>query len=110
MSYSLDLRTRVIDYIENGGSILSAARIYKVGRSTIYRWLARVELQPTKVTRRQRKLDWQALEQDVKENPDLRLCDRAVKFGVNISSISYALHQMKITQKKELRYRERNRH
>ncbi|MCL2932926.1 MAG: IS630 transposase-related protein, partial [Trichodesmium sp. MAG_R03] len=25
MSYSLDLRTRVIDYIENGGSILSAA-------------------------------------------------------------------------------------
>ncbi|MEB3341355.1 IS630 transposase-related protein, partial [Okeania sp.] len=30
MSYSLDLRTRVIDYIENGGSILSASRIYKV--------------------------------------------------------------------------------
>ena len=46
MSYSKDLRTRVIDYIENGGSILSAARIYKVGRSTVYRWLARVELKP----------------------------------------------------------------
>ena len=40
---------------------------------------------------------------DVKENPDLRLCDRAVKFGVNISSISYALHQMKITQKKRIK-------
>jgi len=85
MSYSLDLRTRVIDCIENGGSILSSARIYKVGHSTIYRWLARVELKPTKVTRRQRKLDWQALEEDVKENPDLRLCDRTLKFGVNIS-------------------------
>lgn len=72
MSYSLDLRTRVIDYIENGGSILSASRIYKVGRSTIYPWLARVDLKPTKVTRRQRKLDGQALEQDVKESPDLR--------------------------------------
>ena len=60
MSYSKDLRTRVIDYIENGRSILSAARIYKVGRSTIYRWLARRELKPTKVTRRQRKLDGQA--------------------------------------------------
>ncbi|NEP91083.1 MAG: helix-turn-helix domain-containing protein, partial [Okeania sp. SIO2C2] len=47
MSYSLDLRTRVIDYIEQGGSILSASRIYKVGRSTIYRWLARVDLKPT---------------------------------------------------------------
>ena len=110
MSYSLDLRKRVINYIDNGGSILSATRIYKVGRSTIYRWLARIELKPTKVTRRQRKLDWEALEQDVKENPDLRLCDRALKFGVNISSIGYGLHQMKITQKKELRYRERNRH
>ena len=70
MFYSLDLQTRVIDYIENGGSILSTAKIYKVGRYTIYRWLARVELKPTKVTRRQRKLDWQASEQDVKENPD----------------------------------------
>ena len=60
MSYSKDLRTRVIDYIENGGSILSATRIYKVGRSTIYRWLARIELKPTKITRRQRKLDGQA--------------------------------------------------
>ncbi|NEP85821.1 MAG: helix-turn-helix domain-containing protein [Okeania sp. SIO2C2] len=47
MSYSVDLRTRVIEYIENGGSILSATRIYKVGRSTIYRWLARVDLKPT---------------------------------------------------------------
>lgn len=45
-----------------------------------------MDLKPTKVTRRKRKLDWQALEQDVKENPDLRLCDRAQKFGVNISS------------------------
>ena len=103
MSYSLDLRKRVINYIDNGGSISSATRIYKVGRSTIYRWLARIELKPTKVTRRQRKLDWEALEQDVKENPDLRLCDRALKFGVNISSIGYALHQMKITQKKRIK-------
>ena len=103
MSYSLDLRTRVIDYIENGGSILSAARIYKVGRSTIYRWLARVELKPTKVTRRQRKLDGEALKQDRCENPDKWLCDRALKFGVNISSIGYGLHQMRITQKKRIK-------
>lgn len=100
MPYSLDLRIRVIDYIEQGGSILSAAKIYKVGRSTIYRWLARVDLKPTEVKRRSRKLDWQALEKDVKENPDLRLCDRAQKLGVNISSIGYALREMKITQKK----------
>jgi putative transposase len=103
MPYSLDSRQRVIDYIENGGSISSATRMYKVGRSTIYRWLVRVDLRPTKVVRRRRKLDWQALEEDVKENPDLRLCERAQKWGVHISSISYALQQMKITRKKRVK-------
>ena len=50
---------------------------------------------------RKRKLDWQALEKDVKENPDTRLMDRAKKFGVRPSAISYALKKMKITLKKK---------
>jgi transposase len=54
----------------------------------------------TKVKRRKRKLDWKALENDVKENPDARLIDRAKKFGVRPSAISYALKEMKITRKK----------
>jgi putative transposase len=45
----------------------------------------------------------------VKENPDARLIDRAKKFGVRPSAISYALKEMKITRKKkETRYQERN--
>lgn len=64
----------------------------------------------TQVKRRKRKLDWQALEKDVKENPDTRLIDRAKKFGVRPSAISYALKEMKITRKKKERgYQERNR-
>ncbi len=68
--------------------------------ATIYRWLGRTDLRATKVKRRKRKLDWQALEKDVKENPDARLIDRAKKFWVRPSAIFYALKQMKITQKK----------
>ena len=84
--------------------------LYKVGRATIYRWLNRPELAATKVSRRKRKLDWEALRRDVEENPDLRLIDRAETFGVRVSAIWYALKQMKITRKKkELRYCERNR-
>jgi putative transposase len=110
MAYSLDLRKKVVDYVENGGSITKAAKLFKVGRATIYRWLGREDLQATKVKRRQRKLDWKALEKDVRENPDARLIDRAKKFGVRPSAISYALKEMEITRKKkELRYRERNR-
>src|SRR4028118_368291 len=100
MSYSLDLRKRVVDYVENGGRIAQATGLFQVGRATIYRWLGRTELRPLPVKRRKRKLDWQALENDVKENPDARLIDRAKKFGVRPSAISYALKEMKITQKK----------
>lgn len=99
MPYSLDLRQKVIEFIESGGSITQASKLYKIGRATIYRWLNREDLAPTKVTRRQRKLDWQALAEDVAQNPDLRLVDRAQKFGVRTSAIHYALQKMKINKK-----------
>jgi putative transposase len=103
MSYSLDLRERVVEYIEAGGSPSKAEKRYKVSRATIYRWLNRVDLRPTVVKRRQRKLDWKALEKDVQENPEAKLADRAKKFGVRPSTIHYALRQMKITRKKRVK-------
>ena len=109
MSYSIDLRKRVVDYVKNGGRIAQAAGLFQVGRATIYRWLGRTDLKATKVKRRNRKLDWQGLEKDVKENPDARLIDRAKKFGVRPSARYYALKEMKITRKKKERgYQERN--
>jgi transposase len=73
MAYSLDLRKRVVDYVENGGGITKAAALFKVGRATIYRWLRREDLRPTKVEHRERKIDWEALRKDVEENPEARL-------------------------------------
>ena len=90
-SDSLDLRKKVIDYVENGGSITKAAALFNIGRATIYRWLGREKLEATKVKHRQRKLDWKALSKDVQENPEARLRDRAEKFGVRPSAICYAL-------------------
>jgi transposase len=55
------------------------------------------------------KLDWKELEKDVKQNPESKLADRAKKIGVNPKAIFYALKRMKITRKKQLRCRERNR-
>ncbi len=100
MSYSIDLRKKVVDYVEHGGRIAQGTGLFQVGRATIYRWLGRTDLRATKVKRRKRKLHWQALEKDVKENPDARLIDRAKKFWVRPSAISYALKKMTITQKK----------
>lgn len=101
MPYSLDLRQRVVRFVEGGGSVSKAARIYQVGRATIYRWLNREDLAPTQVARRKRKLDWEILRKDVEQNPESKLVDRAEKFGVSISAISHALKEMKITRKKK---------
>jgi len=83
MAYSLDLRQKVVDYVENGGSTTKAAAIFKVGRATIYRWLGREDLRPTQVNHRQRKLDWEALKKDVEKNPEARLVERAKTFRSN---------------------------
>ena len=101
MSYSLDFRQKVLNYIENGGRVVKAAKIFGVARATIYRWSNRQDLEATKVERRKRKLDWKALEEDVKSNPDAKLIERAKRFGVHPTAIWYALNKMKITRKKK---------
>lgn len=109
MAYSVDLRQRVIDFIESGGSVTEASKIFKIGRATIYRWFGREDLAPTKVAHRKRKINVEELEKDVAENPDTLLKERAKKFGVTSSAISYQFGKLKITRKKkQLLYKERD--
>ena len=73
MPYSLDFRQKLINFVENGGTITKAAHAFGIGRASIYRWLSRPKLSATKVKSRQRKLDWKELEKDVKQNPESRV-------------------------------------
>ena len=73
MPYSLDLRQKVINFVENGGTITKSAHTFGRGRASIYRWLSRPKLSATKVKSRQIKLDWEELEKDVKQNPESRV-------------------------------------
>lgn len=100
MAYSVDLRQRVIDFIESGGSVTEASKIFKIGRATIYRWFGREDLTPTKVAHRKRKIDVEELEKDVAANPDTLLKERAKKFGVTSSALSYQFDKLNITRKK----------
>jgi transposase len=38
MPYSLDLTQKVINFVENGGTITKAAHTFRIGRTSIYRW------------------------------------------------------------------------
>ena len=71
MPYSLDLRQKVINFVENGGMITKAAHTFGIGIASTYRYLSRSKMSVTKVKSRQRKLDWKELEKDVKQNPEL---------------------------------------
>ena len=73
MTYSVDLRQKVVAYIENGGKITAASKIFNIGKTSIYRWLNRESLDPQKVTTRLRKIDKAVLRKDVEENPDITL-------------------------------------
>ena len=101
MTYSIDLRARVVAYVRGGGSKSEAARMFKVSRVTVYDWLSRGDdLSPKRYSRtRYRKLDWEALSRDVEQYPDAFLKERARRFGVHVSSIGYALSKLRVTHK-----------
>lgn len=100
MTYSIDLRKRVVEFVKEGGSKAEAALIFGVARSCVYDWLNRDNLAPKKHGRRKRKLDWQALQKHILMHPDMLLRERAEHFGVRIYSLQYACKQMRISHKK----------
>ena len=102
MAHSADLRKRVLQFIENGGSKTEAAKRFSVARTAIYRWLnapdplARGKFGP----RQPRLLDPVALAEHVKAHPDQTLDERARHFGVSKSCIAYGLRRLGYTQKR----------
>jgi len=99
MSYSIDLRERVIAFVNQGGRKTDAVRIFDVGRRTIYNWLRRTNLAPSDRGPCDRKLDKDELAAHVDAHPDALLRERAAHFGVATSTVWTALHKMEIRKK-----------
>lgn len=100
MAYSLDLRERVMNRLQQGHSVEETAELFQVSPATIYRWRQRPTLERTVVTQRRRKLDPIVLRQHVRDYPEARLIDRAKHFNVHPSAIGHALKRHRITVKK----------
>lgn len=105
MTYSTDLRKRVLDFIESGGKKSEASRRFSVDRSTIYRWLGAQDPLSTEKPgpKNMRCLDETALKKHVADFPDLTHSERATHFGVSESSIGYGLRKLGIHRKKNTR-------
>ncbi len=100
MAYSLDLRKRVVGFVENGGSKAEASRRFGVSLWCVDDWFKRDDLAPRLSSVRNRKIDREALRRHVQQNPDALLRERAEHFGVRVSAIWYQMHKMKLTHKK----------
>ena len=101
MTHSVGIRERAVGYVRDGGQQKAACTLFKVGRTTLYRWLCAKDLKPKPAKTRYRKIDRQALASHVRDYPDALLRERAKKFDVHPSAVCYALKQMKIVKKND---------
>ena len=99
MRYSPDLRKRVLDFIQAGGSKTEAAKRFNVGRTTIYKWLNAPFAYQRPGPRGPRSIDYDALKQHIADFPDQTLKERA-DFGVSTFCIGYSLKRLGYTRKK----------
>lgn len=106
MGYSIDLRKRVIQFVEQGRSAIEAAHRFSVTRQTVYNWIRKkkqtgsVEDKPPK--RPWRKLNPEEVLDFVARNPELTLVEFATHFGTISSTMCEAFKRLRITRKKRL--------
>ena len=102
-AYALDLRERVVKFIQGGGSKAEAARRFAVARSSVYRYLAAAKkgaLPPKTSWGTWRKLDPERLRAHVKKHPDATLKELQQVFGVSHHAVWVRLGQLGFTLKK----------
>jgi transposase len=102
MTYSKDLRIRVLSFVRDGHTQAEAADRYGVSRSVVRLWLN----QPADHKagkpgpKASRKYDQELLLLEVKARPDALLRELAASRGVSIHSIFLALRRMGFRRKK----------
>lgn len=105
MAYSLDLRERVIAFIEQGGKKVEASVLFNVSRPAIDKWV-RLKQEtgsledPPLAPRSWRKINPDLLLSYIDESPDKILDDYADHFNVSNSGIWRALDRNNFTRKK----------
>ena len=111
MSYSKDLRERVIAYLQAGHTQEETSIIFKVGTTTIKNWLALLSetgsLDKRPLDRSPSKFETEKLNTYIEENPNALLKDIAKQFGGTATGAFHALNREKITLKKR-QYTTRN--
>ena len=107
-AYSVDLRERVLSYLEVNDDKKAASLLFHVGIATVYRWVARKKekghIYPKRREYAYKKIDDEKLIDYIKTHPDQFLSEIAAHFNLTPQCIFYALKRLKITRKKRQRF------
>ena len=101
MSYSIDLRKKVVKFVSDGATKREAARHFDVSDWCVRNWVNRKDISPKKHSIRTRKINKQELIQFVNQNNDLVLREYAEHFNVKPQSIWDAFKKLGIRKKND---------
>jgi len=105
---SIDLRERVLDYIDEGHTKEEASIIFKITTRVIYNWQALrrsgESLEPKVRKSSPKKLEPEKVIELVKANPEGTLKEYGKEFGASGVAIHKAFKKLGITRKKNRSY------
>jgi transposase len=103
--YSLDLRERVIKFIESGNSQQSAVELYQLNPSTINRWWLRYKTEGHYTARarlgKKPRVNMEELKLFIASTPNFKTSDMGNHFGMSASGAFYWLKQLGFSYKKK---------
>lgn len=103
--YSVDLRKKVIEYIEAGNEQKAASEVFSIHKNTINRWWIRYKSEGIYTARARpgykSKVDKSKLEEFVKNNPNTTLSAAGIKFGISAWQVGRILKKMGFSYKKK---------
>ena len=111
-AYTLDLRARVVKFVQGGGTRAEAARRFQLGERSVYRYLAAAKtntLTPKTSWGIWRKLDPAKLQAHVKTHADATRAELAAALGVSHNAVWGRLQPLGGTLKKLIKYRDTER-
>lgn len=103
--YSIDLREKVIKFLEEGGLRSKAAKIFKMSPTTISTWYTRYKCEgnynPKKRLGAKPKINSEDFMSYIENNPNITASEIGKKFAISASGAKYWLKKLNFTFKKK---------
>jgi transposase len=103
--YSIDLRKKVIEFLEIGNTQREASKVFNISKTTVNTWCLRNKNEghylPRKRLGAKPSIEHESFVNYVNNHPDSRLEDIARNFGISASGARYWLKKVGFSYKKK---------